>query len=121
MLLTIGRRGVGDPFDVTVIRDIIKVPSVRSRELMEGYLWLGVQQRDTDESVPNLVTLNDGPLRGIVLDLRNNPGGVLGPASTWQAFLDGGLVVYTEGRHTIKDRFGPHRGTCQRGPHCNAH
>ena len=41
VLLTIGRRGVGDPFDVTVIRNIIKVPSVRSRELMEGYFGSG--------------------------------------------------------------------------------
>ena len=44
VLLTIGRRGVADPFDVTVVRDIIKVPSVRSRELMEGYLWLRASQ-----------------------------------------------------------------------------
>ena len=111
VLLTIGRRGVGDPFDVTVIRDIIKVPSVRSRELMEGYLWLRASQfqRDTgQESIAKLESaLNDGPLRGIVLDLRNNPGGVLGASVDMAgAFLDGGLVVYTEGRHPqSKDRF----------------
>ena len=111
VLLTIGRRGVGDPFDVTVIRDIIKVPSVRSRELMEGYLWLRASQfqRDTgQESIAKLESaLNEGPLRGIVLDLRNNPGGVLGASVDMAgAFLDGGLVVYTEGRHPqSKDRF----------------
>ena len=44
VVLTIGRRGTQDPFDVTVVRDIIKVPSVRSRELMEGYFWLRAAQ-----------------------------------------------------------------------------
>ena len=111
VLLTIGRRGVADPFDVTVIRDIIKVPSVRSRELMEGYLWLRASQfqRDTgQEAIAKIESaLSEGPLQGIVLDLRNNPGGVLGASVDMAgAFLDGGLVVYTEGRHPqSKDRF----------------
>ena len=111
VLLTIGRRGVADPFDVTVIRDIIKVPSVRSRELMEGYLWLRASQfqRDTgQEAIAKLESaLNEGALKGVVLDLRNNPGGVLGASVDMAgAFLDGGLVVYTEGRHPqSKDRF----------------
>ena len=111
VLLTIGRRGVADPFDVSVIRDIIKVPSVRSRELMEGYLWLRASQfqRDTgQEAIAKIESaLSEGPLAGIVLDLRNNPGGVLGASVDMAgAFLDGGLVVYTEGRHPqSKDRF----------------
>ena len=111
VLLTIGRRGVADPFDVTVIRDIIKVPSVRSRELMEGYLWLRASQfqRDTGQEAIAMLesALNEGPLKGVVLDLRNNPGGVLGASVDMAgAFLDGGLVVYTEGRHPqSKDRF----------------
>ncbi len=111
VLLTIGRRGVADPFDVTVIRNIIKVPSVRSRELMEGYLWLRASQfqRDTGkEAIAKLKSaISQGPLKGIVLDLRNNPGGVLGASVDMAgAFLDGGLVVYTEGRHPhSKDRF----------------
>ena len=111
VLLTIGRRGVADPFDVSVIRDIIKVPSVRSRELMEGYLWLRASQfqRDTgQEAIAKIESaLSEGPLEGIVLDLRNNPGGVLGASVDMAgAFLDGGLVVYTEGRHPqSKDRF----------------
>ena len=111
VLLTIGRRGVTDPYDVTVIRDIIKVPSVRSRELMEGYLWLRASQfqRDTgQEAIAKIESaLSEGPLEGIVLDLRNNPGGVLGASVDMAgAFLDGGLVVYTEGRHPqSKDRF----------------
>ena len=111
VLLTIGRRGVADPFDVTVIRDIIKVPSVRSRELMEGYLWLrashfsGIPDKRRSQKLQS--AMMEGPINGIVLDLRNNPGGVLGASVDMAgAFLDGGLVVYTEGRHPqSKDRF----------------
>jgi carboxyl-terminal processing protease len=104
VLLTIGRRGVADPFDVPVVRDIIKVPSVRSRELMEGYLWLRAAQFQKDTGLEAITILDkalaEGPLHGVVLDLRNNPGGVLGASVDMAgAFLDGGLVVYTEGRH----------------------
>ena len=104
VLLTIGRRGLADPFDVTIIRDIIKVPSVRSRELMEGYLWLRASQFQRDTGLEAIATLAraqaEGPLKGVVIDLRNNPGGVLGASVDMAgALLDGGLVVYTEGRH----------------------
>ena len=102
--LTIGRRGVADPFDVTIIRDIIKVPSVRSRELMEGYLWLRASQFQRNTGLEAIATLvkaqAENPLKGVVIDLRNNPGGVLGASVDMAgAVLDGGLVVYTEGRH----------------------
>lgn len=104
VLLTIGRRGVADPFDVTIIRDIIKVPSVRSRELMEGYLWLRASQFQRDTGLESIATLAkaqaEKPLKGVVIDLRNNPGGVLRASVDMAgAVLDGGLVVYTEGRH----------------------
>ena len=104
VLLNIGRRGVADPFDVTVIRDIIKMPSVRSRELMDGYLWLRASQFQRDTGLEAIATLAkaqaEGPLKGVVIDLRNNPGGVLGASVDMAgAVLDGGLVVYTEGRH----------------------
>ena len=104
VLLNIGRRGVAEPFDVTVIRDMIKVPSVRSRELMEGYLWLRASQFQKDTGHEAIAILDEvlaeGSLKGVVLDLRNNPGGVLGASVDMAgAFLDGGLVVYTEGRH----------------------
>lgn len=116
VLLTIGRRGVADPFDVTVVRDIIKVPSVRSRELMDGYLWLRASQfqRDTgQEAIAKLQSaIMEGPINGLVLDLRNNPGGVLGASVDMAgAFLDGGLVVYTEGRHPqSKERYEARSG-----------
>ena len=116
VLLTIGRRGVADPFDVTVVRDTIKVPSVRSRELMDGYLWLRASQfqRDTgQEAIAKLQSaMMEGPINGLVLDLRNNPGGVLGASVDMAgAFLDGGLVVYTEGRHPqSKERYEARSG-----------
>ena len=104
VLLTIGRRGTQDPFDVTVIRDIIKVPSVRSRELMSGYFWLRAAQFQKDTGNEAIAVLQEalaeGDLKGVVLDLRNNPGGVLGASVDMAGRLvDGGLVVYTEGRH----------------------
>jgi carboxyl-terminal processing protease len=104
VLLTIGRRGTQDPFDVAVIRDIIKVPSVRSRALMKGYLWLRAAQFQKDTGNEAIAVLQEalaeGDLKGVVLDLRNNPGGVLGASVDMAgALLDGGLVVYTEGRH----------------------
>ena len=111
VLLTIGRRGVADPFDVKVIRDVIKVPSVRSRELMDGYLWLRASQFQKDTGLEAIDILQkalaEGALKGVVLDLRNNPGGVLGASVDMAgALLDGGLVVYTEGRHPqSKERF----------------
>ena len=104
VLLTIGRSGTQDSFDVTVIRDIIKVPSVRSRELMKGYLWLRAAQFQKDTGNEAIAVLQEAlaesDLKGVVLDLRNNPGGVLGASVDMAgALLDGGLVVYTEGRH----------------------
>ena len=121
VLLTIGRRGLAETFDVTVVRDIIKVPSVRSRELMDGYLWLRAAQFQKDTGLEAITILEkalaQGPLRGIVLDLRNNPGGVLGASVDMAgAFLDGGLVVYTEGRHPqAADRYEAQSGDMLNG------
>ena len=121
VLLTIGRRGVADPFDVKVIRDVIKVPSVRSRELMDGYLWLRASQfqKDTGLEAIDILqkALTEGALKGVVLDLRNNPGGVLGASVDMAgALLEGGLVVYTEGRHPqSKERFEASPGDLLRG------
>ncbi len=103
IVLTIGRPGESQAFDVTLIRDTIKVASVRQRLLEPGYGYVRIAQfqnhtgSDVDKALKKLA--QDGPLKGVVLDLRNNPGGVL-QASVEVAglFMDGGLVVYTEGR-----------------------
>jgi carboxyl-terminal processing protease len=102
--LEIGRAGESQPFDVVVTRGVIEVPSVRTRELDDGYLVIRVSrfQRDSGAEVTAALesALSEGEVRGIVLDVRNNPGGVMN-ASVEMAgnFLDGGLVVYTQGRH----------------------
>jgi len=101
--LTIGRPGESQPFTVTLVRDTIKMASVRGRWLEPGYGYIRIAQFQVDsgEDVAKaLQKLRDsGELKGLVLDLRNNPGGVLGASvSVADLFLDGGPVVYTEGR-----------------------
>ncbi len=101
--LTIGRQGESQPFDVTLVRDTIKVASVRGRWLEPGYGYIRIAQFQltTGEDVAKALTkLQDkGELKGLVLDLRNNPGGVLSASvGVSDLFLDGGAVVYTEGR-----------------------
>jgi len=101
--LTIGRPGESQPFTVTLVRDTIKMASVRGRWLEPGYGYIRVAQFqvETGEDVAKaLQKLQDtGKLKGLVLDLRNNPGGVLSASvNVADLFLDGGPVVYTEGR-----------------------
>jgi carboxyl-terminal processing protease len=101
--LTLGRPGTSQPFTVTLTRDTIKMASVRERLLEPGYGYIRIAQFQlgTGEDVAKALEKLQakGPLKGLVLDLRNNPGGVLS-ASVEVAglFLDGGTVVYTEGR-----------------------
>jgi carboxyl-terminal processing protease len=103
--LTIVREGTPAPFDVTLTRDVIKVRSVRQRLLEPGYGYLRIAQFQT-ETGRDLVRALDAlakdaktPLRGLVMDLRNNPGGVLqASVDVADAFLDAGTIVYTEGR-----------------------
>ncbi len=101
--LTIAREGLSAPFTVTLVRDIIQVVSVRKRWLEPGYAYLRIaqfQQATGEEVGQALASLQqEAALQGLVLDLRNNPGGVFS-ASVEVAglFLDGGIVVHTEGR-----------------------
>jgi carboxyl-terminal processing protease len=101
--LSIGRSGESQPFEVTLIRDTIKVASVRERTLEPGYGYIRIAQfqtrtgKDVATSLQKLSDDND--LRGLVLDLRNNPGGILrASVDVSDLFMDGGAVVYTEGR-----------------------
>lgn len=102
--LTILREGIEAPFEVEIIRDIIQVQSVRSEILEEsfGYLRIAQFQEETGaqfhKEAKKLMSSTPG-IKGLVLDLRNNPGGLL-PAcvDVADALLDSGLIVYTEGR-----------------------
>lgn len=103
--LTILRDGEKKPLVITVTRDIIQVASVKARVLEKqfGYVRISNFQnataRDLVKKLQELHKEIDGPVRGLVLDLRNNPGGVLNAAvSVSDAFLENGIIVYTEGR-----------------------
>jgi len=103
--LTIVREGVSKPLKITLTRAVIKIQSVKSRLLEPGFGYVRITQfqsgteKGLAEVVRKLETENKGALRGVILDLRNNPGGVLNAAvGVSDAFLDKGLIVYTEGR-----------------------
>ena len=101
--LTIMREGADGPQRISIVRDIIRVQSVRHELLEPGFGYVRItnfQSRTARDLVRAVDALKaEGPLRGLVLDLRNNPGGVLnGAVGVSDAFLDGGLIVYTEGR-----------------------
>ncbi|MEA3638362.1 MAG: S41 family peptidase [Lamprobacter sp.] len=103
--LTLMRDGESAPLRVRLERAVIKVASVKQRLLEPGYGYLRIanfQARTTDDLLAAVKTLkreNEGPLKGVVLDLRNNPGGVLNTAvGVSDAFLEEGLIVYTKGR-----------------------
>ncbi|WP_432697029.1 S41 family peptidase [Marinobacterium sp. YM272] len=103
IVLTIVRDGIEKPFEVTLVRDAIKVASVKNRLLEPGYGYLRVTQfqLNTAEDLRDAISEMEQkqPLQGLVLDLRNNPGGVLQAAvDVADTFLNEGLIVYTEGR-----------------------
>ena len=104
--LTIAREGEKKPLEFTITRAIIKTESVK-HELLEpgmGYIRVSQFQSRTVEQMHDaldaLVEENDNEaLKGLVLDLRNNPGGVLdGSVEMVDAFLEEGQIVYTKGR-----------------------
>ncbi|QKE65498.1 S41 family peptidase [Aquipseudomonas campi] len=104
IVLTLLREG-GQPFDVELQRAVIKVKSVKSQLLDDGYGLVRISQfqintgEEVGKALAKLRKDNNGKLRGIVLDLRNNPGGVLQAAvEVTDHFLKKGLIVYTEGR-----------------------
>jgi len=102
--LTILREGVSEPFEVTVTREIIKARSIRYRNLEPGYGYVRIAQFSANTGSEMVDALNkfqedDVPLKGLIMDLRNNPGGVLqSAAAVVDAFLSEGLIVYTKGR-----------------------
>ena len=106
IVLTIVRKGETNPIVVTLTRAVIKIQSVKSTLLEPGYAYVRVSQfqEHTGEtlarSVESLFKQNQGPMKGLVLDLRNDPGGLLnGAVAVSAAFLPrDALVVYTDGR-----------------------
>ncbi|AKC88297.1 peptidase S41 [Pseudoxanthomonas suwonensis] len=121
--VTIVRDGRDKPFDVTLVRETIKVTSVRSRMLEPGYGYVRIStfQADTGADfqthVDRLQAQAGGRLRGLVLDLRSNPGGLLTAAvQVADDLLDGGGIVSTRGRIPISDtRFDATPGDRMKG------
>lgn len=98
-------RGTKKPFVVTLTRAKIQMKSVKAQLVEKGYGYIRISQfqtntgKEVNKALSQLVKQNKGPLKGVVLDLRDNPGGVLQAAiDTVDQFVDKGLVVYTKGR-----------------------
>ncbi|RPE75967.1 S41A family C-terminal processing peptidase-3 [Vulcaniibacterium tengchongense] len=110
VVLTIVREGRDKPFDVTLTRETIRVASVRSRMLEPGYGYVRVSAFQADTAadfaaqVDRLEAQAGGRLRGLVIDLRSNPGGLLTAAvQIADDLLESGRIVSTRGRIAISD------------------
>ncbi|HRE30750.1 MAG TPA: S41 family peptidase, partial [Candidatus Berkiella sp.] len=111
ILLTVVRKGTSAPLKIKVIRDIIQVKSIRTKLLDKSYGYVRVSQfqthsgEDLVQAVEKLQKETNNQLKGLIIDLRNNPGGILeSSVKVADAFLDksrlnyNGMIVYTEGR-----------------------
>ena len=106
--ISIYREGEKNLLDVTLVRDTIPLHSVKSFEIMAGFGYISIsnfQNNTSTEFKQHLEKLQQShELQGLVLDLRNNPGGLLNQAvSLADIFLDEGLIVYTRGRNKEQD------------------
>jgi len=117
--LTILRKGVDKPIEVSITRDVIRVRSVRSHTEGEdvGYIRLTQFNEQTTEGLKKAISdikakISDNKLKGYILDLRNNPGGLLDQAiSVSDAFLQKGEIVSTRGRNAEEtQRFNARSG-----------
>lgn len=113
VLLSIARKGVKQPIEVAVTRTMIKVPSVYS-ELIDGkygYVKITTFQQETTRTLEEALTKLQagGPLAGLILDMRKNPGGLLDQAvSVSDLFLENGTIVSTDSRGKEIDRREAH-------------
>jgi carboxyl-terminal processing protease len=110
VVLTLYREGKKKPFDVTLEREVIQIKSVKAELLPDKIAYVRLtsfQERTTDELKEKMKELQKqagGSFNGIVLDMRNNPGGLLEEAVTVSdMFLDHGVIVTTKGRVGVTD------------------
>ena len=122
--LTITRKGSDKPIDVTIVRDVIRVKSLRSHNEGDdvGYIRITQFNEQTIEGLKKAIAdltsqLGADKVKGFVVDLRNNPGGLLDQAiSVSDAFLDKGEIVSTRGRNAEEtQRFNARPGDLIKG------
>ncbi len=121
IIITVIREGK-EPFDVKIIRDIIKITSVKTKSYDDiGYLRITSFTQKTYKNLLKEFSMLEkemaGDMKGLVLDLRNNPGGLLDQAiSVSDAFLNRGEIVSTRGRETnAEQRFNASKGDITKG------
>lgn len=105
--LTIRRQGVEELLEFDLVREIIKLSSVRGQWLGNGIAYIRISQfqrrtaYDLNEELEKLREKHDGKIKGLILDMRDNPGGVLVAAeAVSDAFIEKGLIVSTRGKIT---------------------
>lgn len=104
VVITVFREGETDPMDFTLVRDIIPIESVRYMALQPGYGYIRItnfQENTTDDLNAALKSLEQSKtsMKGLILDLRDNPGGLLNQAvDVSDVFLEGGNIVSIKGR-----------------------
>ena len=103
--VTVQRRGYSDPFDVTLIREEIKISSVEHTKLEDGIGYIKIENftgrtvEEFQKALKTLLDAEDGAMTALILDLRHNPGGLLKAAyDVADAFISRGIIVSTHGR-----------------------
>lgn len=114
--LTIRRAGVKEAIEFKMVREIIKVKSVRSEDLGKGVLYTRISsfQDNTADELQAKIKKNEKTMRGLILDLRDNPGGLLDQAvRISDMFISSGIIVSTVGRDKkdVEREFSHKRGT----------
>ncbi|MEA1920212.1 MAG: S41 family peptidase [Campylobacterota bacterium] len=107
IMLTIVRKGESEPLEIKIIRDIIKIQSVYAKQIGENILYIRVTSFDKKvvEDVTKELKKHRGHDKGIILDLRNNPGGLLDQSvGLVDLFIDEGDIVSQKGRDASEDR-----------------
>ena len=104
VIVTIMREGLQEPIDFKLVRDVIPLVSVKSSELKPGYGYIRITNF-RDNTTPDIkvalakLESGDAPLKGLILDLRNNPGGLLNQSvEVSDLFLEKGIIVSIKGR-----------------------